>query len=54
VTRMLPVVPAVRGVVMPATTSVFAAAGVTTIPLWLPLIEAVTVSVAVTDRVPQS
>jgi len=43
--------PAVRGVVMPETTSMERAAAFTTIPACVPLIEAVTLSVAVTDQV---
>ena len=49
---MVPATPAVRGVVSPATTMVVAAAGLMTMPLWVPVIEGVSVSVAVTDRVP--
>jgi hypothetical protein len=43
---------AVGGLRKPATTSVLAAAGLTTIPVWLPVIELVTVSVALIDRLP--
>jgi hypothetical protein len=46
---MLPVVPAVRGVVMPETRSGVA---FTTTPVWVPVSDAVAVSVAVTDQVP--
>ena len=52
VTRMLPATPWVRGLVSPETTNFDRTAGVTTMPVWLPWIDAVTVSVAVTDWVP--
>jgi hypothetical protein len=45
-------VPATVGEGMPLTVNVLAAAGLTTIPVWLPVIEGVTVSVAVIDCVP--
>ena len=48
---MEPAAPAVRGVVSPDTTRVVAPAALTTMPLWEPLMLAVTVSVAVTDWV---
>ena len=49
---MEPPVPAGRGEPSPETTSLFRAAAVTTMPVWLPWIDAVTASVAVTDCVP--
>ena len=49
---MLPHEPAVRGVVMPETTSLERAAAFTTMPAWEPVMVAVTLSVAVTDCVP--
>ncbi len=52
VTVTLPAAPAVRGEASPETERVVAAAGVTTMALWEPVIEGVTVSVAVTVRVP--
>jgi len=52
VTVTLPASPALRGLPSPDTAKVVVAAGVTTIPLWVPVIESWTVSVAVTDCVP--
>ena len=47
-----PATPAVRGEPSPATVRCVAAAGVTEIAVWLPVIDVVTVSVAVTEREP--
>jgi hypothetical protein len=40
------------GLARPPTTRCVAGPGLTTIPVWLPVIDGVNVSVAVTDRVP--
>ena len=45
-------VPAVLGEAKPETTRLLAAAGLTAMPLWLPVIVLVTVSVAVSDWLP--
>ena len=52
VTVTLPGVPAVTGFGKPETVSVAAPAGFTTMPLWVPVMVPVTVSVAVIDWVP--
>ena len=49
VTVTEPAVPAVAGLLKPETTSVVALLGFTVMPLWEPVIELVTVSVAVID-----
>ena len=52
VTVTVPATPAVRGELRPDTTRLLAAAGVTTIPFWTPVMVDVTVSRARTAWVP--